>query len=375
VACFFLKMAEKFNWFRPGYELVEAKFEWNVQVPFLENTKEKEVSDSDEDEDESDYLTSPSFPTPEIPNSKWKLVVYDRGSKISIYTYHYNFAGSNVNSVEPFQVKMSILDKNGRKIVQQINDSSYKNQSCAYFDVLKVSLMKSECIKKDKSLIFCCKIFTHMKIISLPPADPLVFSVDCSGGLSTHLDGLFNSMQFSDVTLNIGDREFPAHKNILVARSEVFAAMFKHPMKEQSTYQIEIEDIKPDVFQELLRFIYTGRVSTATMETMAAGLFIAADKYLLDDLKMKCENYLLHHMTPDNCVVLLLHGDLQNPAKPLKEAAKFLRHFPHEVMATERWNKMKQENPAVLFEVQQFVLCSKNFHVPDISKTSNKSSC
>jgi hypothetical protein len=42
---------------------------------------------------------------------------------------------------------------------------------------------------------------------------------------------------------------------------------------------------------------------------MAAGLFIAADKYLPDGLK-------------NESVLLLLHGDLQNPAEPLKEATK-----------------------------------------------------
>ncbi len=115
----------------------------------------------------------------------------------------------------------------------------------------------------------------------------------------------------------------------------------KHPTREQSTNQIEIEDIiEPEVFQELLlRFIYTGRVSTQTIETMDTGLLIAADKYLLDDLKNECENYLIHHMSPDIWVVLLLHGDLLNPAEPLKDAAKFLRHFPNQVMATDGWKK------------------------------------
>jgi speckle-type POZ protein len=164
-------------------------------------------------------------------------------------------------------------------------------------------------------------------------------------------------MQFSDVILNIRGREFPAHKNILATRSEVFAAMFQHPMKEKATNHIEIEDIEPEVFQELLRFIYTGRLSLTSMETMATGLFIAADKYLLEELKMKCENYLVHHMSPNNCVVLLLHGDLQNPAEPLKEAAKFLRRFPNEVMATDGWKKIKQENPALLCDIQQFAFC------------------
>ena len=118
---------------------------------------------------------------------------------------------------------------------------------------------------------------------------------------------------------------------------------------------MKIEDIEPDVFQELLRFIYTGRVSTATMESMAAGLLIAADKYLLDELKNECENHLLHHMSPDNCVVLLLHGDLLNPAEPLKEAAKVLRRFSHEVMATDVWKKIKQDNTVLFCRIKLFV--------------------
>jgi speckle-type POZ protein len=162
-------------------------------------------------------------------------------------------------------------------------------------------------------------------------------------------------MQFSDVNFNIGGREFPAHKNILAARSQYFAAMFKHPTKEQSTNQVKIEDIDPEVFDQLLRFIYTGRVPLDKLETMAAGLFIAADKYLLDELKMKCENYLLSQMSPDNCVILLLHGDLQNPAEYMKKAAKFFRRFPSQVMATDKWKKTKQENSTMLCDIHEFV--------------------
>ena len=88
------------------------------------------------------------------------------------------------------------------------------------------------------------------------------------------------------------------------------------------------------MFQELLRFIYTGRVQVDKLETMAAGLFIAADKYLPDGLKNESENYLLHHMSPENRVVLLLlHGDLQNPAEPLKEATKISP-------ALSKWSRM-----------------------------------
>jgi speckle-type POZ protein len=166
-------------------------------------------------------------------------------------------------------------------------------------------------------------------------------------------------MQFSDVIFKVRGRDFPAHKSILSARSEVFAAMFQHPTKENLTNQIEIEDIEPDVFQELLRFIYTGRVQVDKLETMAVGLFIAADKYLLDQLKLRCQNHLLHHMSPENCVVLLTTGDLQNPTELLKEAAKFFRRLPSQVMATERWAKMEEENPRLLCQIHKFLHITK----------------
>jgi hypothetical protein len=100
----------------------------------------------------------------------------------------------------------------------------------------------------------------------LSSADPRAsIAINCTDELSTQLEELFDKMPSSDVNFNIGGRQFPAHKNILAARSEIFDAMFKHPMKKQSTNnQIKIEDTGPEVFEQLLRFIYTGRVSTAT---------------------------------------------------------------------------------------------------------------
>ena len=351
LACWLdFKMAQVFNsgfnWFRPGYELVTVRLQWNVNVSFLQTTT---------------MLSSHLFSSQKTPKSKWALEVIDRKAQITIYPCHYDSAGKIVNFVEPVQVKMSILDKRGEKVLQKVLELTPNKFADVEFYFSKKEIIESKCQQSDGSLTFCCKIYTHLKKepTSSSAADPSVFTVDCSGGLSTHLDGLFNNMQFSDVILNIRGREFPAHKNILATRSEVFAAMFKHPTKENSNNQVKIEDIEPEVFDQLLYFIYTGRVSTATMESMAANLFIAADKYLLGELKKECENYMLHHMSPDYCLVLLLHGDLQKPTELLKEAAKFFRRLPSQVTATERWEKMKQENPVLLCVIQQFVLCTK----------------
>jgi hypothetical protein len=39
----------------------------------------------------------------------------------------------------------------------------------------------------------------------------------------------------------------------------------------------------------------------------------------------------------------------------VKEAAKFFRRYPTEVMATKRWEKSKYEDPFALVEIQEYV--------------------
>ena len=79
--------------------------------------------------------------------------------------------------------------------------------------------------------------------------------------LSDDFSNLFESSQFADVTLTCNSREFQCHKAILTARSPVLAAMFEHEMKERQLNLVEIEDMDPEVMADMLRFIYTGKVS------------------------------------------------------------------------------------------------------------------
>ena len=340
-------MAQAFNWTRPGYELVTVKLRWNVQVPFLPTAEGNGLH----------FFMSPLFYPQETPNRKWQLRVMDtNGTQITISAFQYDSSGVIVNFVEPaVLVKMSILDRNERKCLQQMLTSQQTSYDVKFL-LSKEEIFQSKCQQSDGSYTFYCKILTHVKQKTESSADSSSDAISCRCALSSDLEELFKSMQFSDIIFKVRGREFPAHKSILATRSEVFAAMFQHPTKENLTNQIKIEDVEPDVFRELLRFIYTGRVQVDKLETMAVSLFKAADKYLLDQLKMACENYFLRHMSPENCVFRLLNGDLQNPTKPLKEAAKFFRLLPSQVMATESWAKMEEENPRLLGQIQKFLL-------------------
>ena len=107
-----------------------------------------------------------------------------------------------------------------------------------------------------------------------------------------YLKNLFLEDQFSDVNLVTScEKVLKAHKCILSAVSPTFAAMFKHDMLENKSNIVNIPDVDNEVLKQMLRFIYIGQVEN--METIASGLFIAADKYNIEDLKTKCEKYIV----------------------------------------------------------------------------------
>ena len=215
-------MAQIFNWIRPGYELVNFKLQWNVQVPFL-NTTEGNGQHS---------LNSPIFSPQETPNRKWKLKVVDKGTQIAIHAFQ-RWETLLTSSVEPVLVKMSILERNGKKIFQQMPPST---PITFYMEFLlsKEEIIKSKCQQSDGSYTFYCKILTHVKQETESFGNPSNDATNCLNELSTQLEELFKSMPLSDVNFKVRDREFPAHKLILAARSKVFEAMFKHASKEHN---------------------------------------------------------------------------------------------------------------------------------------------
>ncbi len=97
-----------------------------------------------------------------------------------------------------------------------------------------------------------------------------------------------------------------AHSTILAARSPVFAAMFQHHMEETVTGQVYIEDIQSDIFDQLLHYIYSERTLKPMTEASAQAMYVAADKFDIDDLKKDCVRFLLSCVRVDNVVNLMI---------------------------------------------------------------------
>ena len=95
---------------------------------------------------------------------------------------------------------------------------------------------------------------------------------------------------FCDVTLEVENQKFPAHKNVLAASSDYFLTMFTTDMKEKSDPVVKIETITARAMKEALNCIYTGNFEINN--EIISEVLHAASLMQLDYMLEKCEYYM-----------------------------------------------------------------------------------
>ncbi|KAL7743109.1 hypothetical protein ACLKA6_015029 [Drosophila palustris] len=126
--------------------------------------------------------------------------------------------------------------------------------------------------------------------------------------------------------------KIPVHKIILSARSKVFAAMFRHPMKEITENCIVLYDFNSNVVAELIRFIYTGEAPN--LQEMSADLLAAADKYELDRLKAMCTKSMSDNLSIENAHIVLKTAELYDLKDVKAKAIQFVQSYIRDVSDT-----------------------------------------
>ncbi|XP_055349986.1 BTB/POZ domain-containing protein 3-like [Paramacrobiotus metropolitanus] len=120
---------------------------------------------------------------------------------------------------------------------------------------------------------------------------------------------LLDSGDMSDVQFAVGRDQgivkiFSAHRIILGARSAVFHNMFYGSLPENCTNPINIPDVHPDAFANILSYIYTDAVKSLNLDNLF-GTLGCADKYDLPLLVVMCTDFILAELSIDNCLDVL----------------------------------------------------------------------
>lgn len=147
--------------------------------------------------------------------------------------------------------------------------------------------------------------------------------------IENNFQSFFLNDTLSDVTFNVENKNFPAHKIVLASVSPVFEKMFAHQMKENITNIVVIEEIDPDVFREMLRFIYTGKIENP--KQVVFQLHELSDKYDIKKLQTICEQYLENYLTAKNAIAVLQLADCHNSSNLKKKSISFIQKNFHEI--------------------------------------------
>jgi len=166
----------------------------------------------------------------------------------------------------------------------------------------------------------------------------------------THLSNLLDTQSMADVTFIVKNEKIGAHSAIVVSASPVICAMLEEgTFGEGRNRVIEVDDIEPAVFKELLRYLYTGKAPMLDEDDMTEPLFLAADKYQIEALKDLCEQSLIARLKLETAVPNLVLAHLYTAPQLLEASLKFLVSRKTEVWLRPEWKELMKNYPDLFF--------------------------
>ncbi|XP_023236402.1 BTB/POZ domain-containing protein 2-like isoform X1 [Centruroides sculpturatus] len=172
----------------------------------------------------------------------------------------------------------------------------------------------------------------------------------------------FNSEYKSDVVFMVGKPpnvwRFPAHSFILAPASPLFEAFAKgnfHLSEEsEECWIIDINDVSPDVFQSLLRFIYEHEVPLNSVSS-ALQLLHAANRFVMYELQNQCLHFLQQNIQEQNVLEIaqnlrlfressdLHENDLNWRNELVMNCFRLIDNRAESILRTEAFENLQQE--------------------------------
>ncbi|XP_045135997.1 kelch-like protein 5 isoform X2 [Portunus trituberculatus] len=161
--------------------------------------------------------------------------------------------------------------------------------------------------------------------------------------------------QLCDVTLVAGSRRIKAHRLVLSAASDYFAAMFTSPVLEATQEEVALRDMDSDALLTLINYCYTGTLELH--EDTVEVVLSTAHHLLLTEVVEVCCDFLTKQLHPANCLGIQLFADTQGCSELHRLASKYTAEHFQEVMQHQEFVQLPPEEAAHL-------LASEDLNVP-----------
>ncbi|XP_014227676.1 speckle-type POZ protein A-like [Trichogramma pretiosum] len=229
--------------------------------------------------------------------------------------------------------------------------------SSKFYELKKIDKL----ISSQNTVTIHCKLEIFKKFESSLKLDNINMTDQINNKIN--LDSLFLCEEFSDIRIITSDgNDIPAHKAILAAASPVFRAMFTHNMLENTENSVNITDTTKNTVIEMLRYIYTAEVIINKVD-ITIELLEVADKYQIDNLKIKCEKILGSKLSSKNAIKILIAAHKYKTKYLEDETIKFITTNTELLSNSEKMKKM--HDPDLWVNLTQLIVKSqKNVSCP-----------
>ncbi|CAG5094040.1 Similar to spop: Speckle-type POZ protein (Xenopus tropicalis) [Cotesia congregata] len=165
--------------------------------------------------------------------------------------------------------------------------------------------------------------------------------------LANDIQKLYCIGEGSDIVIKVEGREFKAHKVLLLARSSVFSVMLAQDNTFRQTSEILVPNVKADIFEKLLEFIYTDQVRE--LDEFAENLLEVAQKFQVKELKHICEVSLSQFLSAENALRTLTLAKRRNSQKLADYVINFITVNATEVFNSNEYKQWEKEklNPGL----------------------------
>ncbi|XP_002121668.4 BTB/POZ domain-containing protein 9-like [Ciona intestinalis] len=136
--------------------------------------------------------------------------------------------------------------------------------------------------------------------------EPSEHIIDHCDVLSQNIGALVMNPDFKDVTFVVNEKEFPAHRVILAARSSYFRGLLYGGMRESIPDSvIPIYDAGASAFEVLLRYIYTGKLKLSDIkESHVIEVLALANKFGFEELEKSISFHLRTSLSLSNACLI-----------------------------------------------------------------------
>ncbi|XP_076062462.1 kelch-like protein 5 isoform X1 [Oratosquilla oratoria] len=169
------------------------------------------------------------------------------------------------------------------------------------------------------------------------------------------MEHYYSRGQLCDVTLVADNKKIRAHRLVLSAASDYFAAMFTSPVLEASQEEVVLRDMDSCALQTLINYCYTGTLELH--EDTVEMVLSTAHHLLLTEVVDVCCDFLTKQLHPANCIGIQLFADTQGCTELHKVASSYTAEHFLEVMDHQEFVQLPTEECAKL-------LASDDLNVP-----------